>query len=90
MGTSGLLHLNPPTASREAYVIVVNNTGHVFATDCINRLSCCITLRPVYWCPVELHNNYVHADVTYVGQYRPQLALFSHHLMYANLKDKLT
>ena len=84
-----LFHMNPPTASREAYVIVVNNTGHVLATDCINRLSCCITLIPVYCCTVELHNNSGHAGVTYVGQYRPQL-LFSHHMMYTNLKDKLT
>jgi len=82
--------MNSPAASREAYDSVVNNAGHVFPTDCIHRLSCCITLRPLCCCAAYLHNNRGHADVTYAGQYRPQLALFYHHLMYTNLKDKLT
>lgn len=75
-------------ASREAYESVGINTGHVCETDCIRRLSCCVTLIRVDCCAVELHNNRGHADVTCVGQYRPQLALFYNQLMDTNLKDK--
>ena len=44
MGTVVLVRMNSSTASREVYDSAINNAGHVFATDCIHRLSCCITL----------------------------------------------